>query len=196
MIVAIAALTVSVAQAGKYNKVLSIGDQAPAFKDLTGADGKKYSLDDFKDAKAVVVCFTCNQCPVAVACEDRIIALQKEYEKRGVKFIAVSVSDSEVDNLENMKRRVETKGFNFPYTLDLTQKSARDYGARITPEFFVLDGKRKIAYMGVMDDSQVNPNDVTKSYLNDALEAVLSGSSVAVAETKTRGSGCGIRYSR
>src|SRR4051812_46449095 len=62
-----------------YSAELEIGAHAPDFKSLPGVDGKEYSLGDMKDAKAVVVCFTCNNCPVAVAYEDRFVEFQKKY---------------------------------------------------------------------------------------------------------------------
>ena len=60
-----------------YSAELEIGAHAPQFKALPGVDGKEYSLPDMKDAKVVVVCFTCNRCPVAVAYEDRFVEFSK-----------------------------------------------------------------------------------------------------------------------
>src|SRR5688572_16628286 len=93
----------SPAWAGKFNKVLSIGDAAPQFSQLAGTDDKPHSLADFKEAKAVVVVYTCNHCPVAQAYEDRLMAVQKEYQGKGVQVVAISVSLLENDKLEAMK---------------------------------------------------------------------------------------------
>src|SRR4051812_46266834 len=84
------ALAVALLVAPVYSAELEIGAHAPEFKALIGVDGKEYSLGDMKDAKAVVVCFTCNNCPVAVAYEDRFVEFQKKYAAKGVKFVAIN----------------------------------------------------------------------------------------------------------
>ena len=162
-----------------------IGETAPEFK-AAGVDGKNYTLGSFKDAKATVVVFTCNICPVAIAYEDRFIEFTKKYEAKGVKFIAINVNSSE--DLSAMKQRAEEKGFNFPYAYDESGESARAYGARVTPHLFVVDGKGKIVYQGAFDDNQSKPKN---AYLANAVEAVLAGKTPEVAET--RAVGCGIR---
>lgn len=191
--VAVTALTLlaSSSYAGKFNMVLNIGDKAPTWAGALGIDDKEHSLNEYKDAKLVVMVFTCNKCPVAVAYEDRLVTLQKEYKGKGVQFVAVNVNDAEADGLPKMKERAEEKGFNFPYLYDATQESARAYGATVTPHVFVLDPDRKVTYMGAVDDSQA-PDKVTKQYLRDAIDAALAGTSAAVTETKQFG--CGIGY--
>lgn len=189
--VAIACLLMSssAAMAGKFNKTVDVGDAAPEWSNLKGCDGETYSLNDFVEAnKATVVVFTCNGCPVAVACEERFVKLQKDYEEKGVQVVAVSVSDS----LADMKDRALSQGFNFPYVQDEGQEAARGFGASRTPELFVVNAKGKIVYMGAMDDNPLNAAKVKKTYLRDALDAVLAGETPTVSETKAQG--CGIRY--
>ena len=96
--------------------------------------------------------FTCNSCPVAVGYEDRILALTKKYTDKSTAFVAVNVNTIEEDRLDKMQERAQDKGFAFPYLYDESQRIAKDYGAMYTPEFFVLDQHRRIAYMGAMDD--------------------------------------------
>jgi len=190
---ALAGLTLAAqpAAAGKFNKVLSVGDKAPAWEQLIGVDGKKHSLADLKDAKAVVVAFTCNHCPIAQAYEDRFTAFAAEAKKRGVAFVAINVNTIEPDRLEKMKERAEQKGFNFPYLYDESQKIGKEYGAAATPHLFVLDGDRKIVYMGAFD-SDVNRRQNDQLFVEDAVEAVLTGKQPKVSET--RPSGCPIKY--
>lgn len=178
--------------AGRYNQMLDVGDQAPAFAGIMGIDDQPHSLADYQDAKAIVVVFTCNHCPVAVANEDRLIELQKDYAPRGVQVIAINVNNLPEDKLPAMKERAASKGFNFPYIHDPTQKTARDYGATVTPHVFLLDQNRRIAYMGAIDDSPVNPEDVQATYLRDAIEAVLAGRHPELKETRQKG--CSIKY--
>lgn len=178
--------------AGKFNKTLDIGDKGPEFKDLAGTDDKKHSLDEYKDAEAIVLVFTCNHCPVAVACEDRIIELQRDYKDKKVQVIAVNVNNTEADKLDKMKERAEQKGFNFPYLYDPSQKIAKDYGARVTPDVVLLDKSGNVVYTGLIDDAPLEPGGVTKKYLRDAIDSVLAGKTPEVAETKAQG--CGIRF--
>lgn len=184
--------------AGKFNEVLSLGDKAPAWKDLVDAvTGKKHSLADLKDADVVVVVFTCNSCPVATDYEDRILKLAENYgvgadgKKGKVALVAINVNKVKTDLPPAMKQRAEKKKYSFPYLFDETQQIARDYGAIITPEFFVLNRDRHVVYMGAMDDNS-DVAKVKESYLNPAVEAALAGKQPATAET--RPVGCRIRY--
>jgi peroxiredoxin len=195
--VTIAALVVLLptAQAGRYNKVLSIGDPAPAWNELPGVDGKAHALADLKDKAVVVVVFTCNSCPVAEGYEDRIIAFDKKHCGPGgkVALVAINVNVIPEDRLPAMRERAKAKGFRFPYLYDPTQKIAKDYGAVYTPEFFVLDKTRKIAFMGAMDDRNME-QDAKENFLQAAVAAVLKGETLKV--TETLGRGCLIRYLR
>jgi peroxiredoxin len=171
--------------APSYSAELEIGAKAPEFKALPNVDGKEYTLSEMKD-KVIVVCFTCNNCPVAVAYEDRFVEFQKQYANKGVKFIAIN-ANRRTEDLDKMKTRAEEKGFNFPYVFDKTGKLATEYGARVTPHIFVLDQDRKVAYVGSFDDSQQKP---TANYVADAVDALLTGKKVET--TKTKAFGCGI----
>ncbi|MCE9606975.1 MAG: thioredoxin family protein [Planctomycetia bacterium] len=184
-----------VARAGAYNPVLNVGDKSPEWKDLPGIDGKKHSLADLKDQDVVVVCFTCNSCDVATDYEDRIVALAKKYSdaKAKVAIVAVNVNKIPADDLASMKKRAEAKKFPFVYLYDDTQKIAKDFGATFTPEFFVLDKNRKIAYMGGLDDHS-SATLVKNRYLETALDSVLKGEKPKTAETVAIG--CMIRYER
>jgi peroxiredoxin len=182
----VAALAGSVATAQ-----VKVGDKAPGFKDIPTVDGKKVTLDDMKDAKAVVVCFTCNNCPVAVAYEDRFVAFTKKYADKGVKFVAINVNSGE--DLEKMKQRAEEKGFNYPYAYDANGDSAKAYGAKVTPHIFVLDKDRKVAYIGAFDDNQAEGK-ASKHYVADAVDAVLVGKTVPVSTTAPVG--CGIQIKK
>jgi hypothetical protein len=90
-----------------------------------------------------------------------------------------------------MKERAKEIGFNFPYLYDPTQKVGRDYEATVTPHIFVLDGQRRLAYIGSIDDSQDEAK-VTEQYLRDALDAVLAGGEPKIA--KVEAFGCSIKY--
>jgi peroxiredoxin len=185
-------LAFSAAQGGEFNSQLDVGQKAPAWKMLPGVDGKRHSLADLDKAKLVVVVFTCNSCDVATDYEDRIIEFAKKHEGE-VAVVAINVSTKPADDLPHMKERAKEKKFPYPYLFDESQAIGRAYGANYTPEFFLLDGERRIAYMGSMDDSTYADR-VKANYLEAAVEAVLKGETPAVAETAPRG--CRVRYPR
>jgi peroxiredoxin len=167
------------------------GDPAPEWSGLKGVDDKTHSLSDYDDAKAIVLVFTCNHCPVAKAYEDRLIELQDDYKSKGVQVIALNVNNLPADRLDKMKIRAEEKGFNFPYIYDPSQQSAKDYGATRTPHVFVLCPERKVAYIGAIDDN-MNPEKVETHYVRDALDAILAGEKPETTETNAVG--CGIKW--
>jgi peroxiredoxin len=170
---------------------VQIGDQGPNWAALAGVDGKPHDLGDYKESKVVVLVFTCNTCPVARAYEERLVALQRDYQAKGVQVVAIGVNHKPGDQLDAMKERAAEKGFNYPYLYDASQASARDYGARVTPHVFVLDQQRKIAYVGAVDDN-MKAEKVTKKYLRNAIDALLAGKKPSPAQTEAFG--CGVKY--
>jgi peroxiredoxin len=178
-------------EAGQYNAVLSIGDQAPVWIGLEGVDGKRHASEDLAAAKSIVIAFTCNSCPYARDVEQRLIELTKEFSESEMRLVAINVNVIKDDSLEAMKERAKAQGFTFPYLHDPSQKTAKDFGAIKTPEFYVLDGSGKIVYMGALDDSP-DGKSVSKRYVADAIRAVLVGKKPETTETVPIG--CRVRY--
>lgn len=172
------------------------GDVATDFK-LKNVDGKFVSLADYKKAKGFIVVFTCNHCPFAVAYEDRIIALNNKYASKGYPVIAINPNDPAVqpkDSYEQMQQRARDKKFTFPYLFDEGQKIYPVYGATKTPHVFLLNkekGKLIVRYIGAIDNNHANAADVTEKYVEKALEELLAGKAVSLAETKAIG--CSIK---
>lgn len=194
------ALLASPALAGKYNKAVEVGQKAPGFEALPAVEGTKDASVSLADVKedVVVIAFLANHCPAVVATEDRLIDLASDFKGKSVKVIGVSVtnapSQKAQDDIDGIKARFKEKKYNFVYAYDESQKSGKAYGAAATPTFFVLDKDRTIRYMGALDDSTFDESKVKKTYVKDAVEAVLKGETVEVTETKAVG--CGIAYSR
>ena len=182
----IVALTVSVSVSADE---IEIGAKAPDFTAI-GTDGKTYNLASSGDAKAVVLCFTCNGCPVARAYEERLIDFVKQYEGKPVMMIALNCNNK-TEDLEAMKAHAKEAGFNFVYAFDESGEAARAYGARVTPHLFVLDADRKVAYRGSFDDSQRDPE---TAYVAAAVDAILAGR--APETTSTKAFGCGIKLKK
>jgi peroxiredoxin len=192
---------------GKYNKVVAPGDRAPSFSGVQSVMGDKdtvVNLDDIKE-DAVVLVFLANHCPYVTKVEDRVIDFANDYKDKNVKVVAVCVTPPseyapegynkeycEQDTMAKIRQRVSDKKYNFAYGRDDSQKIGRDYGAVATPTFFVLDKDRKIRYIGALDDNIDDESKVSKRYLRDAVDAVLSSKPVEMEET--RATGCGIGY--
>ena len=191
------AVIVSPAFAGRYNKKLSVGERAPAFSGIPAFAGDKETTINLADIKedVVVLCFSANHCPVVRLYEDRMIDFVKSMDGKSVKFVSVCVEDRPEDRLPAIKDYIKEKGVNYTYGFDESQKIGREYGATNTPQFFVLDKARMIRYMGALDNSQ-KEDKVTKHYLKDAVEAVLKGETVEVAETRPVGCGISIRRTK
>ena len=184
------------AKGGKYNKVVGPGDKAPGFSGIPavmGSNETTVNLDSIKE-DVVVLVFLANHCPAVAATEDRIYDFTKEYQGKGVKVVGVSVDDRDQDRLPEIKERAKDNKFNYVYGYDESQQVGKAYGAVATPQFFVLDKDRVIRYTGAMDDSTMKESGVKKTYLKDAVDAVLAGKDVA--EPETRAQGCGIPYKK
>ena len=175
---------------------LKIGSTAPDFN-LPGIDGKKYSLASFKDKKALIVIFSCNHCPYVQAYEDRMKQIQKDYQSKDVEVIAINSNEDKgypEDSFDNMKKRAAEQNFNFLYLRDEEQSVARAYDATHTPEIFLFDGNRKLAFHGKIDDNWQEPSKVQNHYLKNALDELLAGKEISVPETFTIG--CTIKWKK
>ncbi len=178
-------------------KGYEVGDSATDFK-LKNVDGRIVSLAGYKDAKGFIIVFDCNTCPYSRAYDERIVALSKKYAPQNFPLIAINANDPESssgDSFDNMVKDARRKGYDFPYLVDETQEVAKAYGATNTPHVFGLirnGSKLTVAYIGTMDDNARNPSDVTKKYVENAVDALLAGKPVTT--TKTRAVGCGIKW--
>jgi len=174
---------------------LAIGAQGASFT-LKGTDGKTHSLESVAGEKGTAVIFTCNECPYAKGYENRLIALAKDYQAKGVGFVAINSNDPKIvpgDGFDFMVKRAKDKELPYPYLFDETQEIAQSYGARVTPHVFLLDAKGKLVYRGRVDDS-LEEGKIKDRDFSAALEAVVAGKPVQVAETKAFG--CGVKYAK
>jgi peroxiredoxin len=185
-------------------KTLPIGASAPDFT-LPGIDGRNHSLQDYADARILVIIFTANHCKTAQAYEGRIIQLVKDYKDKGVAVVGIAPNDPQAlslselvysdlsDSFAELKIRAQERGFNFPYLYDgESQKVSRAYGPVSTPHVFIFDQTRKLRYVGRIDDSE-NIAAVTKQDARNALDALLAGKPVPVEKTRTFG--CSVKWS-
>lgn len=177
--------------------MLPLGTIAPNFE-LPDPSGKLVSLDDFKNAPALVVAFICNHCPYVKHIRAQFAAFAKEYQSRGVGVVAINSNDVEnypEDSPKKMAEEIKQAGYTFPYLYDETQEVAKAYQAACTPDLYLFDRGQRLVYRGQFDDSRPgNGRPVTGADLRFALDAVLAGRAVHTNQKPSMG--CNIKWKR
>jgi peroxiredoxin len=157
---------------------LELGAAAPGFS-LADHSGKTWSLADFAGSPALLVVFMCNHCPYVKHVAPELARLAREYQGRGVAVVGINSNDYESypdDAPAKMAEEIGSRGYTFPYLIDETQEVAKAYWAACTPDFYVFDKDRRLAYRGQMDASRPQSGiPVTGKDLRAALDAVLAG---------------------
>lgn len=178
------------------SNMLPLGTMAPAFSLLNPVTGETQTLDELKSDRGTVIVFMCNHCPFVLHVIEDFVKLAKEYQEKGLSFIAINANDVEKypdDSPENMKKFAEEKKFSFPYLFDETQEVAKAYDAACTPDFYLFDGDLKCVYRGQLDDSRPgNDVPVTGKDLRKAMDQVLRGEKVF--EDQKPSLGCNIKW--
>jgi peroxiredoxin len=173
-----------------------LGMAAPDFRLPDAISGRQVALADFHGASALVVMFICRHCPFVKHVRAGLAQLANEYQQRGAAVVAINSNDSAQfpeDAPDGMREEAREAGYTFPYLFDEDQQVAKAYRAACTPDFYVFDRERKLAYRGQMDDSRPgNEKPVTGADLRLALDAVLAGRSPAVEQKASIG--CNIKW--
>ncbi|MBX7151132.1 thioredoxin family protein [bacterium] len=176
-----------------------VGDAVKDFK-LKNVDSKFVSLKDMKDAKGVIVVFTCNTCPYAQAYEQRVIDLHNKFASAGYPVIAINPNDPNVqpgDSFDKMVERARDKKYPFAYVMDETQEIAKAFGATRTPHVYLLQNKGdkfEVAYIGAIDDNTEDGSLAKNKYVELAVDALSKGQKPATNFTKAIG--CTIKWKK
>ena len=166
---------------------------------MPGVDGKMHKSSEYGGTKVLAVVFESNHCPVSQLYESRIEKIYEDYRKKGVTLVAINPNNPKAvrlnelgytdvtDSLPEMKLRAAFRGIAWPYLYDgETQALSMKFGAVATPHIFLFDQERKLRYQGRIDDNQ--REELVKTHdARDALDALLEGRPVAVAETRAFG---------
>ena len=187
------AQTTITAQPGGY----TLGDVVGDFQ-LTNVDNRTVNLADYRQQKGLIVVFTSNHCPFAIAYEDRIVALDRKVAPKGFPVLAIMSNDPaayEADSFAQMQVRARDKQYAFAYALDQTQQVAKNFGVTRTPQTFVLrnqHGQFTVEYIGSIDDSPQEAGNVRRQYVEEAVASLLAGRPVQTPLTKPIG--CGLTW--
>ena len=176
--------------------MLPLGTPAPSFALPEVVSGKKVSLEDFREEKALLVMFICRHCPFVKHVQSELARLGKDYAGQSLGIVAVSSNDANAypdDAPESLAKMASEIGFNFPLCYDESQNVARGYSAACTPDFFLFDENRRLAYRGQLDDSRPgNEKPVTGRDLRAAIDALLNGRTVDPKQSPSIG--CNIKW--
>ncbi len=175
--------------------MLELGSAAPDFR-LPDSSGKRVSLQDFRDSPALLVVFMCNHCPFVKHIQRPLADLIREFQARGLAAVGINsndVANYPADAPDKMAEEAARVPYSFPYLYDETQEVAKAYRAACTPDFFLFDADRRLAYRGQFDDARPrNAEPVTGADLRQALEAVLGGQPVRGVQKPSIG--CNIKW--
>lgn len=178
------------------SNMLPLGTSAPNFNLPDTVSDRIMNLEDTKGSAGTLIMFICNHCPFVKHVNQGLVQLAKDYEEKGIGFIAISSNDIEnypQDAPALMKANAKDEGFTFPYLYDATQEVARDYDAACTPDFFLFNSELKLVYRGQLDDSRPgNGLPVTGSDLRNAIDQMLAGMPVDADQKPSIG--CNIKW--
>ena len=178
------------------SQMLPLGTPAPDFSLVNAVDGRTLGLQDFAGKPALLVMFICNHCPFVVHVRDEFGRIEKDYASRGLAIVAINSNDLKMhadDGPAHMKELVARMGWGFPFLFDATQEVAKAYTAACTPDLYLFDGSRKLAYRGQLDDSRPgNDQPVNGRDLRAAIESVLAGKPVPTDQKPS--AGCNIKW--
>jgi peroxiredoxin len=176
--------------------MMALGTRAPEFHLPDVVSGQEISLDTFEGKKGLLVLFICRHCPFVVHVREELARIGRDYADKDLGIVAISSNDAESypdDAPPSLKAMAEELGFTFPFCYDESQDVARAYDAACTPDFYLFDGARSLAYRGQLDSSRPgNGIPVTGEDLRRAIDQVLAGEPVDPEQRPSIG--CGIKW--
>lgn len=176
------------------SRMIELGAAAPDFA-LTDPSGGVWALGKVAGDKPVLVAFICNHCPYVLHIADAFSAFAREYQDKGLAIVAINANDiasHPEDAPEKMGEFAREHDFAFPYLYDQTQETAHAYGAVCTPDIFLFDAQKKLAYRGQFGDTRPGNGTATGADIRRAADAVLAGR--APSGQQRPSVGCSIKW--
>lgn len=172
-----------------------LGTTAPDFALPEVETNETVTLGDFGDAEALVVAFICRHCPYVKHVERELARIADDYQPRNVAFVGISSNDPDAypeDAPASLAQQKALVPFSFPYLFDESQAVAKAYQAVCTPDFFVFDKQRTLAYRGRLDETRPGMGSPDGSDLRRALDSLLEGDRPAPDQWPSVG--CSIKF--
>lgn len=180
------------------SNMLPLGTKAPEFNLTDGVSDKIFALNDLTGQNGTVIAFICNHCPFVVHVNPELSKVAKDYQAKGINFIAISsndVANYPQDAPHLMKEKAKEEDYLFPYLYDETQEVAKAYDAACTPDFYLFDADLKLVYRGQLDNSRPgNGIPLSGTDLRNAMDALLEGKKIDALQKPSIG--CNIKWSR
>ena len=174
--------------------LIPLGSPMPNFE-LKDPDGKNYKGKDLYGERGLLIIFTCNHCPYALAVWPRLMRLAKYAQGMRINTIAINPNihpDYPQDSPEEMKKKIKEWGIDFPYLVDETQKVAKSFKAQCTPDIYLFGKDHKLVYHGRIDDNWQDEKKVTREELKEALNDYVSAKGVSPEQKPSMG--CSIKW--
>ena len=156
--------------------ICNFGEKTKSFE-LKGSDGKLHKLEDHAGKKGVLIMFICNHCPYVKAVIQDIVKDCESLKNEGVNSIAIMSNDTKEypeDSFENMKVFSKKFNFSFPYLIDESQNTAKEYGAVCTPDFFGYNRNLELQYRGrIRELKDLKPINSNESDLLKAMRLII-----------------------
>ena len=176
--------------------MLALGTRAPDFELPDVVTGRTVNIRNFDGKRALLVMFICRHCPYVRHIREELARLGRDFADSDLAMVAISANDPTEypeDAPESLAEEAREAGYAFPYLFDETQEVAKAYTAACTPDFFLFDADRALAYRGQLDDSRPsNGLPVTGEDLRAAIDAVLTNGSVD--QDQRASIGCSIKW--
>lgn len=173
---------------------IPLGTTMPQFN-LDDPSGTKHSSDSLFGSKGLLVAFTCNHCPYAIAIWPRLIQLAEQAKNLGINTVGINPNihpNYPQDAPDEMTKKINEWGIGFPYLVDESQQVAKDFKAQCTPDLYLFDGNQKLVYHGRLDDNWKDASAVTQKELQDAITKLSRGE--AINPDQKPSMGCSIKW--
>ncbi len=191
----IAFLIINTSIFAQQYQTLNIGEEMPMQeKNILNISDNSMTLNSNLKKNGILVVFTSNTCPFVVMWEDRYKLLEKKCMNNDIGMVYINSNEARRngdDSVKRMKKHAKEMGYKFPYLIDENSQIANAFGAKTTPHIFLFNNNKKLVYKGAIDDNYKSINDVTETYVLDALEKVRHQKRIKISETKAVG--CSIK---
>ena len=154
-----------------------------------------HSSQSLMGKKGLLIIFTCNHCPYAIAIWERTITLSSFAKKLGINTVAINPNinpEYPEDSPENMIKFIQKNDISFPYLIDKKQNTAKEFNAQCTPDIYLLNNQSQLVYHGQLDNNWKDPKQVTREDLKDAISNLSSNNPISTEQSPSMG--CSIKW--